>query len=305
MAIKMKILKGKLHFTFRSRSSKSQRRRFTRSKAGNIFYFLMLTIAGLFTIIPLIYSVATSFKPLDELMIFPPTFFVRRPTTINYTVLPSLLSSLSVPLSRYIFNSVFVSVVTTVIYIFISSMMAFVLAKSDIKGRKIIFLVIQFSLLYSAYTLEVPRYLILSKTGLIDSYWVYILPYLPSAMGVFLLKQHMDANVPDTIIEAAKIDGAGYFRIFAKLVLPMVKPAWLTLTLFAFRDLWSMQPSGTIFSENLKTLPMVMSQIINGGIARSGSAMAATVILMIPPIVVYLISQGSVMETMSNAGIKG
>lgn len=301
----MELVKTLKNFRFAPRSSKAQRKRYTRSKVGNVFYFLVLTLAGLFTLLPLVYSVATSFKPLDELMKFPPTFFVQRPTTINYTVLPSLLSSLSVPLSRYIFNSLFVSVVTTVIYIFISSMMAFVLSKTDLKGKNIIFLIIQFSLLYSAYTLEVPRYLILAKTELIDTYWVYILPYLPSAMGVFLLKQHMDASVPDAIIEAAKIDGAGYFRIFGELVLPMIKPAWLTLVLFAFRDLWSMQPSGTIFSENLKTLPMVMSQIINGGIARSGSAMAATVILMIPPILVYLVSQGSVMETMSNAGIKG
>lgn len=300
----MKIAKT-LNFRFMPRSSRAQRRRFTRSRAGNVFYFLILVLAGLFTLLPLIYSVATSFKPLDELMKFPPAFFVKRPTTINYTVLPSLLSSLSVPLSRYIFNSVFVSLATTVLYILISSMMAFVLSKSDLKGKNVIFLIIQFSLLYSAYTLEVPRYLILAKSGLIDSYWVYILPYLPSAMGVFLLKQHMDVSVPDAIIEAAKIDGAGYFKIFRVLVLPMIKPAWLTLVLFAFRDLWSMQPSGTIFSENLKTLPMVMSQIVNGGIARSGSAMAATVILMIPPIIVYLISQGSVMETMSNAGIKG
>ncbi len=292
-------------FKLMNRSSQSQRRRFTRSKVGNVFYFLVLTLAGLFTLLPLIYCVATSFKPLDELMIFPPKFFVTRPTTINYTVLPSLLSSLSVTLSRYIFNSVFVSVATTIAYIFIAAMMAFVLAKSKLKYRNIIFLIIQFSLLYNAYTLEVPRYFILAKTGMIDSYWVYILPYLPSAMGVFLLKQHMDSSIPDTMIEAAKIDGAGYFRIFGTLALPLSKPAWLTLVLFAFRDLWSMQPSGTIFSENIKTLPMVMSQIVNGGIARSGSAMAATVILMIPPIIVYLISQGSIMETMSNAGIKG
>ncbi len=293
------------HSKLFSRSSQSQRRRFTRSKAGNVFYFLLLTIAGLFTLLPLVYCVATSFKPLDELMIFPPKFFVSRPTTINYTILPSLLSSLSVPLARYIFNSVFTSVVTTIVYIFISSMMAFVLSKSKLKGRNVIFLIIQFSLLYNAYTLEIPRYLILAKTNLIDSYLVYILPYLPSAMGVFLLKQHMDSSIPDTMIEAAKIDGAGYFRIFGTLALPMSRPAWLTLVLFAFRDLWSMQPSGTIFSENLKTLPMVMSQIVSGGVARSGSAMAATVILMIPPIIVYLIAQGSIMETMSSAGIKG
>lgn len=283
---------------------KLQYRRFTRSRAGNVFYFLFLLLAGLFTILPLIYSVITSFKPLDELLIFPPQFFVRRPTMANYMSLPGLLSKLSVPLSRYIFNSLFISVVTTVLHVLIASMAAFSMSHWKCRPITVIFLIVQFSLLYNAYTLAIPQYFIFSKLHIIDTYLVYILPYLPSALGVFLMKQYMDMSIPNVLIEAARIDGAGYFRVFFQLVFPIVKPAWLTLTLFAFRDMWSMQPQGTIFSENLKTLPGVMSQIINGGIARSGSAMAATVLMMLPPIVVYLISQSNVMETMSSAGIK-
>ena len=279
-------------------------RRFTRSRAGNAFAFLGLILMGLFTILPLIYSVVTSFKPLEELMIFPPRFFVIRPTLQNYTELPNIISSLSVPLSRYVFNSVFVSVLTTFLHIIVASMAAFVLSKGKFRGLKLIFWFVQFSLLYTAYTLEIPRYLIYSKLSMVDTYWIYILPYIPSTMGVFLIKQYMDGSVPDALIEAAYIDGANDLHIFWRIIMPIAKPAWMTLCLFAFRDLWSMQPAGTIFTEELKMLPNVMSTIISGGIARSGSAMAATVLLMIPPIIVYLVSQSNVMETMSSAGIK-
>ena len=284
---------------------KSQTRRYTRSRMGNILLFLLLLAAGLFTILPMVYSVATSFKPLEELRLFPPTLItVKRPTLANYAALPTLLTSLSVPLSRYIFNSVFVAVVTVVVHIFIASMASFVLAKSDLKGRNILYWIVQFALLYNAYTLAIPQYLIFTKMGIIDTLLVYILPYLPSTLGVFLMKQYMDDSVPVALLEAARIDGAGYFSIYFRIVMPLIKPAWLTLLLFAFRDMWSLQPTGTIFSEEMKTLPYVLSQVVSGGLARAGSAMAATVLMMIPPIIVYLISQSNVMETMSSAGIK-
>lgn len=287
------------------RFTKSQTRRYTRSRAGNILLFLLLLAAGLFTILPMIYSVVTSFKPLEELKLFPPTLLtVKRPTLANYAALPTLLTSLSVPLSRYIFNSVFVAVVTVVLHIFIASMASFVMAKTDLKGRHLLYWVVQFALLYNAYTLAIPQYLIFTKMGIIDTLWVYILPYLPSTLGVFLMKQYMDDSVPVALLEAARIDGAGYFSIYFRIVMPLIKPAWLTLLLFAFRDMWSLQPTGTIFSEEMKTLPYVLSQVVSGGLARAGSAMAATVLMMIPPIIVYLISQSNVMETMSSAGIK-
>lgn len=287
------------------RTSRAQVRRFTRSRVGTAFYLIFLCAMGLFSILPLIYSISTSFKPLDELLLFPPRFFVRRVTFDNYKVIPSLLSNLSVPLSRYIFNSLFISTVATVAHVIISSMAAFVLSKSHKRWSEIAFIIIQFSLMFNAYTLAVPRYLVYSNLGIINTYWVYILPAIPSALGVFLMKQYMDSFVPDTLLEAAMIDGSGFARTYFKIVMPIVKPAWLTLTLFAFRDIWATQHSGTIFSENLKILPTVMGQITAGGIARSGSAMAVTVILMIPPILVYMISQSNIVETMSSSGIKG
>lgn len=281
-------------------------RKYTRSKAGNVLYFLFLITAGLFSALPLVYCITTSFKPIDELLKFPPSLVVvKRPTMQNYLSLPNLLSNLKIPLSRYIFNSLFVSVLTTVLYIIIASMAAYVLAKSKLKIRRVYFNIVQYALLFTAYTLAVPQYLIFSKLGMIDTYAVYILPYLASTMGVFLMKQYMEGYIPDTLIEAAQIDGAGNYRIFFQIVFPIVKPAWLTLTLFSFRDIWSAVPQGTIFSEELKTLPQIMAQINAGGIARSGSAMAVTVIMMVPPILVYLISQSNVVEAMSSAGIKG
>lgn len=282
----------------------AQYKRYSRSAAGNGFFFIFLAAAGLFTIIPMIYTIVTSFKPLDELLVFPPRFFVYRPTLQNYFALPTLLSNLKVPLSRYVFNSIFISVVATFLQIILASMAAFVLSKGHSRGRKVFFAIIQFALLYNSYTLAIPQYIIFSKLNIINTYWVYILPSLASTMGVFLIKQYVDDGIPVALLEAAKIDGASMFRIFWRIVMPNIKPAWLTLTLFAFSAMWSLQPAGTVFDEELKTLPSVMTQISSGGIARSGSAMAAAVILMIPPIIVYLVSQSNVLETMSSAGIK-
>lgn len=281
-----------------------QYKRYTRSKFVSAIFVVFLLAFGLVCVLPLIYCVATSLKPLDEILIFPPRFFVRRPTIANYTLLPSLLSKLKVPLSRYVFNTVFITIVGTITHILAAAAAAFFFSKSKKKWVGIVFLMVQFSLLYNGTTLGVPQYIIFSKMGIIDTYWVYILPHIPSAMGVFLMKQYMDGSVPDSLLEAARIDGAGYPLIFWKIVMPMVKPAWLTLLLYAFRDMWSTQSATTIFTESLKTLPAAMSQITNAGVARTGSAMATTVILMIPPILVYLISQSNVMETMSNAGMK-
>ena len=280
------------------------KKRVTRSRLGNTASFSLVFLFGLVSVIPLIYAIVTSLKPIDELLLFPPRFWVKEPTFDNYLVLPTLLANLRVPLSRYILNSVLISVLGTVGHIIVAMGAAFVLSKTDLRGRKIIFAIVQMALLYNTITLAVPRYLIYSWMDIVDTYWVYILPYLPSTLGVFLLKQYMDGSVPDALIEAAKIDGAGWFRIFFQIATPLVKPAWLTLTLFAFRDFWNMTPDGTIFDESLKTLVNATSTIAAGGIARSGSAMAATVIMMIPPIIIYLISQSSVTETMSTSGIK-
>ncbi len=282
----------------------AQYRRFTRSKLGNVGYFTILILAGLFTVFPLFYCILTSLKPLDELLIFPPKFYVSRPTIANYTALPALLSNLQVPLSRYFFNSLFITVVSTLLSILAGSLAAFTFSKSRVKGRKAIFTLVQMMMLYNGVTLGVPQYLIFSKLGIIDTYYVYILPAIPSTVGCFLMKQFMDASVNNSLLEAARIDGAGVMGMYFKIVMPIMKPALMTVLLFTFQGMWSTQSTGTIFSEQLKTLPSVMSSVSAGGIARSGSSMAITVLLMIPPILVFLVTQSNVLETMSSSGIK-
>lgn len=284
---------------------RSEYKRYTRSKASNFIYFTFLTVMGLFSILPFFYSIVTSFKPLDELLVFPPKFWVERPTISNYALLPSLINKLEVPLSRYVFNSLFTTFVATILHIITATAAAFAFSKSKIKCRNILFWIVQLSLLYNAYTLAVPQYLVFSKLGMIDTFLIYILPAIPSSVGVFLMKQYMESSIPDALLEAARIDGAGAFQMFFKIVVPITKPAWMTLFLLSFQSQWSYTPGGTIFSEELKTLPYVLTSISAGGIARQGSTMAATVLMLIPPIVIYFVTQSNVMETMSTAGMKG
>ena len=279
-------------------------KRYTRSRFGNVFYFSLLVLAGLFTLLPIIYMVVTSLKPLEELLIFPPRFFVNRPTISNYTELPALLSNLNVPLSRYVFNSLFIAIVVTVLQILSGSMCAFVLSKVKLRGVKIFFAITQFSLLYNAYTLAIPQYIIFVNLNMVNTYWIYILPTIASSMSVFLMKQYIDDGIPDALLEAAKIDGANLFRIYWTIIMPNIKPALMTVCLFGFQGIWSLQRTDVIYDEVLKTLPAVLTQISVGGIARAGSAMAASVLIMVPTILVYLFTQSGVMETMSSAGMK-
>ncbi|MBE6750230.1 MAG: carbohydrate ABC transporter permease [Ruminococcaceae bacterium] len=279
-------------------------KRFTRSRFGNFMYFFFLIAAGLFMIIPLVYSVITSFKPLDELLAFPPKFYVVRPTFKNYEALPELLSNLEVPLSRYVFNTLFVSFGLTFLQVITSALAAFTMCQVKHKFMGVYYLVIQFALLYNGTTLAVPQYLIISKMGIIDTFWAYLLPPLAGTMGVFLIKQFMESSIPHELIEAARIDGAGAGRMFWQIVIPLSKPALLTWTLFAFQGAWATGSGPTIFSESLKTLPSVMTSVVSSGLARSGSAMAVTVVMMIPPILMYMITQSNVLETMGTAGLK-
>ena len=285
--------------------AQSQVKRYTRSKFGTFVITMFLGLFGLFMLLPMVYLIVTSLKPLEEIMAFPPKFYVVSPTFENFKALPRLLSSELVPFSRYLLNSLFVSVVTTFLHVVVASMAAFTLSKYKHKLFTVIFVIVQLSLLYNAYTLAIPQYVIMSKMGILNTYWVYILPYSPSTLGVFLIKQYMDAGIPDVLLEAAKIDGAGCMKIYWTIALPMIRPAILTLVLFAFRDLWSASSSAMIFDEQIKLLPNIVEQISTAGITRQGSTMAATVVMLLFPVAVYLLSQSSITQTMSSSGIKG
>ena len=275
-----------------------------RSRAGNVTVYLVLILVGAFLALPLVYALVTSLKPYEEIFIFPPRFYVVNPTTANFRDLFVLCSQSLMPFSRSVFNSVLVSVVVTVVHVALSSMVAYPLAKNDFPGKDFLFSVIVGSLLFVGQVTALPQYILMSKVGLINTLWAVILPNIGSAMGLFLMKQFME-QIPLSIIEAPRIDGATEFDIAFKIVFPNVKPAWLTLGLLIFQTACNNTGATVLFDDSIKLLPTVLSEITTeNALARMGVGMAATVFLMIPPIVFFIVSQSKVVKTMAFAGIK-
>ena len=274
-----------------------------RSHTGNFMVLLMLVAVGTFMGMPLYYNIIQSFKPVEERFIFPPRFYVVNPTLTNYTQLFQLVSSLTVPFSRYLFNSVFVSLVSTSVSVLIGAMAAYPFAKKKFPGRNVLWRLIMLTLLFSGGVTALPSYIIKAKLGMINTYWVLILPTLASTLHMFLMRQFM-LQIPDSLLDAAKLDGASDFRIFLNIVMPNVKPAWMTVMVLSFTNVWNNGSGGVIFKEELKLLPTALSQITAGGIARSGASAAAAVLLMLPPIISFVLTQSKMLQTMAHSGIK-
>lgn len=274
-----------------------------RTRGGNAAIFIMLALLGAFMALPLVYSVVQAVKPIEELYIFPPKFYAQRPTFDNFRDLISVSTNLSIPFERYVLNSVFVSVVATGGHVIIASMAAYPLAKHKFPGHKILFNIIVTTLMFSAPVMSIPTYIVMAKLHLINNYMSVILPAFASTLGLYLMKQFM-TQLPESMLEAARIDGAREFRIFFTVVMPQVKPAWLTLIIFAFQASWNQTGGSYIYNEELKLLPTILGQISADGLARAGVSSAAALLLMIPPIFTFLITQSNVVETMSHSGIK-
>lgn len=280
------------------------KRQINRGLAGNIMVYVVLALVGAFLALPLIYALASSIKPYEEIFVFPPKFYAVHPTLDNFRDLFFLCSNSLVPFTRYLFNSVIVSLVVTVGHIFLASMAAYPLAKNEFVGRDTIFSIILAALLFVPQVTFLPQYIIMAKLNLLDTLGAVIVPNLGSSLGLFLMKQFME-QIPTSIIEAPRIDGASEFKIVFRIVLPNVKPAWLTLGIFTFQTIWNGTGQNIIFSEQKKLLPAMLAQITSENqIARMGVGMAATVFLMIPPIIFFVISQSKVIKTMAFAGIK-
>ncbi|WP_442954907.1 carbohydrate ABC transporter permease [Paenibacillus sp. SYP-B4298] len=265
--------------------------------------FLFLAAFGAFMALPLIYTVNNAFKPLDELFIFPPRFLVYNPTMDNFYDLVLLMSNSWVPFSRYISNTIFITTVGTVGHILLSSAAAYPLAKYKFPGSTVLFSIVVLSLMFSPHVTAVPNYMVMSVLGWIDTHASLIVPSLSFSLGLFLMKQFME-QIPNALLEAAKIDGASEYRIFWSIVMPNVKPAWLTLMILQFPMLWGSDGGSFIYSENLKTLNYALGQIIQGGIARAGVGAAVALVIMVVPITLFLISQSSVIQTMATSGMK-
>ncbi len=275
-----------------------------RSRGGDAGITFVLSMLGLFMFLPMVYVVSQSLKPLDELWMFPPRFFVVNPTLSNFTDLFTLMNTSLVPFSRYIFNTVFVSVIGTTGNLFFSSLAAYAMAKIKFPGGKAMFKTVRTSLMFHATVTAITSFLIMSKLGWIDTYWARIVPAWATSLGLYLMKQFMETNVTDAVLESSRLDGASELKTYWVIAMPMVKPAWLTLIIYSFKDLWNAGASVYIQSEQLKSFNYAIQQVMAGGIKRAGAGAASTVIMMMVPILVFVISQSNIIETMGSSGMK-
>ncbi|WP_409344527.1 carbohydrate ABC transporter permease [Paenibacillus sp. MBLB4367] len=291
MNVAVKLLRGK---------------KVNRSRVGDFLLFLFIAAIGYFMALPLVFVISNAFKPINEILQFPPKFLVRNPTLNNFTDLYYLMSGTWVPFTRYMFNTFFIAFVGTAGHVVIASLAAYPLAKRKFPGKSVLFTIVVLSLMFSGTVTQVTNYMTMSWLGMIDTYWAVIIPAIGSSLGLYLMKQFME-QIPDALLEAAQIDGCSEFRIFWSIVMPTVKPAWLTLIIFSFQGLWGAggaAGSMYIYSEQLKTIDYALGQILAGGIIRTGPSMAATLLMICVPIIIFVITQSNVIQTMSTSGMK-
>lgn len=260
-------------------------------------------ILSVFMAIPFVLIIGNSFKPLDELWRFPPTLIPRSFTLQNYADILNILSSSWVPFLRYFANTVMITAAGTFGHLIFASMCAYPLAKRRFPGSRLLFGLIVATLMFNANVTAIPNYLTMSKLGLINTSWSLILPAVSSSLGLYLMKQFME-QIPDSLLEAARIDGAGQWDTFWKIVMPNVRPAWLTLILLSVQNLWNVGTTNFIFDEQKKTLAYALSQITASGLARAGVSAAVSVLMLLVPVTIFIITQSNIIETMSTSGMK-
>ena len=275
-----------------------------RSAGGDAGITFLLVILGAFMFLPMLYVIMQSLKPLDELWMFPPRFYVKSPTLGNFGDLFSLMNDSWVPFSRYIFNTVFITLCGTFGNLIVASMAAYALAKMKFPGKGFLFQIVVLSLMFHQTVNQLSNFIIMSTLGMVDTYLAIIVPALASTMGLYLMKQFMESSVADSVLESARLDGASEFRTFLTIAMPMVKPAWLTLIIESFKGLWNTGASIYIHSEELKTFNYAINQVVTAGVQRAGASAAATVVMMIVPITVFVLSQSQIIETMGSSGMK-
>ncbi len=280
-----------------------KRRKPNRSIAGDIGLYVFLFLVAVVMFFPIVYAVSNALKPLDELFKFPPKILAQNPTLDNFSDLFVTLGKSWVTFSRYLFNTVFITFMGTFGHLIVASMGAFVLAKYDFPGNQTFFKLVTVAMMFTGYVTQIPNYLILNKLGWIDTYWSIVIPAFASPMGLFLMKQFME-GLPTSLIEAAQIDGASVWKVFSGIVMPNVKPAWMTLIIFSVQGLWNNKAATYIYSEEKKTLVYAMQQIQSGGIARTGQGAAVLVVLMVVPIAIFIFSESQILETMASSGLK-
>lgn len=269
-----------------------------------IFIILPLVV---FMAMPLIFIANHAFKPMEELFAFPPTFFVRNATFENFTQLIKFSRTAGIPLSRYVFNSVIVTVLTVGLSLLFTTCAAFALAKIKFKGRNLMMHINQIAIMFVAVAVLIPRYLVICNLGMIDTVWAHVLPLVAMPVALFLVKQFVE-QVPDSLIEAAYMDGATDFQVYRKLIIPMIKPAIATASILVFQQVWTNMETSNYYinDDGMKTLTFYMNSLVNvnNTVSGQGIAAAATLIMFVPNLILFIILQNSVMNTMAHSGIK-
>ncbi len=279
-----------------------------RIDATQAILIAVLTIAGVFMLLPLVFIFSHSLKPYHELFIYPPTFIVQEPTLSNFYELFQITKGSVVPVSRYLFNSFITTVLAVVGVAVISALCAYPMAKHKFPGHKLLLGIILLTLMFAPETVQIPRYLVAVNIGIMNTYWGHLLPLLASPVGVFLLKQFMD-QIPNEMLEAARMDGAREWYVFARIAIPMTMPAVATVCILTFQLAWGNVETSTLFmqDESMKTFPFFLSTLTSGlanSVARQGAAAAAALILFIPNLIIFLLLQRKVIATMAHSGIK-
>ncbi|SDT52229.1 carbohydrate ABC transporter membrane protein 2, CUT1 family [Paenibacillaceae bacterium GAS479] len=270
--------------------------------------FVAMTLLAIFMLLPIVYLVNHALKPFNELFLYPPTFIAKQPTLQNFTDLIVVTQSSAVPVTRYLFNSIVMSVLVFFTSCLISVLCAYPLSKHKFPGRSIIFSGIIISLMFAPEMVGIPRYFVISNLGIINTYWGHVLPLVAMPVGVFLMKQFID-QIPDELLEAAKVEGAKELRIFAKIVVPLCMPAVATTAILSFQTAWSSDETSTLFMEDetMKTLPFFVNTLTNNlsnNVANQGAAAAVALLLFIPNFIIFLAMQKKVITTMMHSGIK-
>jgi ABC-type glycerol-3-phosphate transport system permease component len=272
------------------------------------FYAFLIPLA-IFMAMPIVFVFSHAFKPIDELFAYPPRFFVQKPTMQNFIDLMNNTSTSGVPMSRYLFNSISITLIVVFVTVLISTMAGYALSKKRFRLKKTIFEINTLALMFVSAAVVIPRYLLIEKVGLLDTFLVHIFPLIAMPIGLFLVKQFID-QIPNELIEAAQMDGATDYQIFRKIIIPLVKPAIATIAILSFQLVWNNTETSTLFvdNENLKTFAFYMSTLTSTStgntVAGQGMAAAASLIMFIPNLIIFIILQSQVMNTMAHSGIK-
>jgi ABC-type glycerol-3-phosphate transport system permease component len=269
------------------------------------FYLVIIPIA-LFMTLPIIFIIGQAFKPLDEIFRFPPTFIVRRPTLQNFRMIFNITSTTGIPMSRFIINTIIITVITVASSILITAMSAYALSKKKFRAKEWIFKLNQAALMFVPAAVAIPRYLIIVNVGLNNNFLVHILPLLAMPIGLFLVKQFVD-QVPDSLLESARLDGAGEIVVMFKIVFPLITPALATVGILCFQVVWGATEASNIYlvDDTLKSFAFYLTTLANLQTpAMAGVQAAASLIMFLPNLIIFIAMQSRVMNTMSHSGIK-